>query len=121
MRILVGALAPLLLIGALYLLAHTTQNRYDQIKPAAPDPGKERRPDAEDGFPGLSDPAFWNGVQHTRVLTRLHVAGSLALVAALVAWTAHGVRPVAVHDHVPGLHRVHRLLRLLPGGQPRGD
>jgi uncharacterized membrane protein YgcG len=94
-RILVGALAPLLLIGALYLLAHTTQNRYDQIKPAAPDPGKERRPDAEDGFPGLSDPAFWNGVQHTRVLTRLHVAGSLALVAALVAWTAHGVRPVA--------------------------
>ncbi|MEU8362901.1 hypothetical protein AB0C27_43480 [Nonomuraea sp. NPDC048882] len=94
-RILVGALAPLLLIGVLYLLAHTTQNRYDQIKPAAPGPGKER-PEQANGFPGLRDPAFWNGVQHTRALTRLHVAGSLALVAALVAWTANGVRPVEV-------------------------
>ncbi|MFC4007323.1 hypothetical protein ACFOY2_08825 [Nonomuraea purpurea] len=92
-RILVGAVVPLLVIALLYVLASTTQNRYDQVKPPAPVPGKERPEQDGRAFLGLSDPGFWNGVAYTRSLTRLHVAGSLALVAALVAWTAHGVRP----------------------------
>jgi hypothetical protein len=118
-RILVGAVVPLLVIGVLYGLAYTTQNRYDRVKPAETEPGKGQpaeggqpvpgqsspeqssngqssngQPAPGPSFAGLSDPGFWNGVDYTRMLTRLHVAGSLALVAALVAWTAHSVRPV---------------------------
>ncbi|HEX4813899.1 MAG TPA: hypothetical protein VFV66_14225, partial [Nonomuraea sp.] len=93
-RILVGAVVPLLVIGVLYVLARTSQSRYDRVKPAAPEPGKERPPAAGPAFPGLSDPGFWNALPYTRMLTRVHVAGSLALVAALVAWTVNGVRPV---------------------------
>ncbi|MEV4571223.1 hypothetical protein AB0K12_46380 [Nonomuraea sp. NPDC049419] len=95
-RILVGALVPLLVIAVLYLLAHTSQNRYDQTKPPAYDTGVPPRETGlgEGEFPGLSDPAFWDDVEHTRTLTRLHVAGAVALVAALVTWTSHAVRPL---------------------------
>ncbi|SEG99890.1 hypothetical protein SAMN05444920_114166 [Nonomuraea solani] len=95
-RILAGAVVPLLVIAILYVLAYTSQNRYDQVKPAGPEEGKERPEVDRRTFRGLSDPAFWNDVDYTRTLTRLHVAGSVALVAALVGWTAHSVSPVAV-------------------------
>lgn len=77
-RLVVTTLGPLVVIGALWLLALKTWQRYEAY-PAGSDVG--RRQDTP-----FDEPSFWDGRQRAQTLRRLHVAGAFAMCSGLLAY-----------------------------------
>lgn len=91
-RLLVGALLPLAVIGGLGYLARSTRSRYEQVSPD----GTSRDADAvaaqERSYTdGLASPGFWFGEPLVRRLSRLHLAGAMALVAYTLTRSTHAL------------------------------
>ena len=92
-RVLAGAVVTLLLVAVMWVLARTTQDRYEAIKPAA----RVDEVPVTDGRPyDLTHPGFWDGVGYARLLTRAHIASCFAGVALLVSWTVRALVPAPV-------------------------
>lgn len=105
-RVVVGLLVPLVVVGLLWLLARATRNRYEMYKPSdaqdgglgtpsdtgdAHSHGSDTPPPSEDleeaRSDGLTSPEFWKGRHLAEVLTALHIAAALALLALAVSVT----------------------------------
>jgi hypothetical protein len=87
-RLAITTLAPMLLIGLLWLLSRASLSRYEET------PVPEQAPDdATTRFPILRNPDLWRGKARTLRLQRLHLAAAIATVCAfsgLHVWHAKG-------------------------------
>ncbi|MGD9957972.1 hypothetical protein [Nocardioides sp.] len=73
-RLAVGSVAPMLLIGVLWLLSRKTLMRYEAVT-AAHEAG-----DVTEGQPILRVPGLWSGGDRTEALQRLHLSAAIATV-----------------------------------------
>jgi hypothetical protein len=96
-RIATGAAVPIALVLLFWYLSNKTAKKYEEMctdwgsrqpKPA-PDPSLPR------GVWDMSHPGFWVGGGPVRRLRSLHLAGSFALVGALVAYATGSAIPKA--------------------------
>ncbi|BDZ43727.1 hypothetical protein GCM10025865_30260 [Paraoerskovia sediminicola] len=94
-RTAVLMLVPLVLVLALWLLAHTNRTRYESrmsstkatARDGAPGESAATADTTDPSFPLLSVPGFWSHDVLTVTTTRLHVTGGFALVGMLTAWS----------------------------------
>jgi uncharacterized membrane protein YhaH (DUF805 family) len=92
-RVALGAAIPLVLIVVLAWLARDARQRYESVPPPAREGAQKARntneKSAAAGKTGLDGPNFWNGVRATSRLATVHLSASLAMLALIVAHTAH--------------------------------
>ncbi|MGH9279029.1 MAG: hypothetical protein ACRD12_13100 [Acidimicrobiales bacterium] len=79
-RLVLGAIAPLLLLGVLWYLGRRTARRYESITPPGAIPESEG--------PLLLRPSTWDGEVRVRGEQEAHLAAGIALIAGLVALAA---------------------------------
>jgi hypothetical protein len=84
-RIALGVVLPVLLVGGLWWLARDTNVQYEQHAP--PPPGGSTTA-APLGVTDLSKPSFWAGGTPVARLRALHVGAAFAALAAVVAYAA---------------------------------
>jgi hypothetical protein len=89
-RLVVGALAPVLLVAVLWWLSRSTGHAYEEYaeNTGGTDATAEKPSTVSQGAADLAKPRFWSGGGPLRRLRSLHTGAALATVAALVAYAA---------------------------------
>ena len=81
-RLVIGALAPVAVLGLLAALAGATRSRYEQLA-ALPEGYGVRAAPAD--APALATPGFWSNARLTALLGRVHIAAGLCLLVVMTA------------------------------------
>jgi hypothetical protein len=92
-RIAVGAIVPVAVLVAMYLLSRSTAKNYEHYgedETGAPPPPPATAPA---GVRDLANPRFWRGGGPLDRLRALHVTAAAAGIAGLVAWAARAHDP----------------------------
>ena len=113
-RVLVGALAPVLLLAVLWLATRRSRQAYESFASDVPRNGSEDGL-AQHARDGLERAGFWRGEGYAVRLAEVHLALGFAIVAYLLARTAL-MQAGAVNATAPTAAAVSTLALLLAGG-----